>query len=246
MALVDDGAVVAAGLAARAHQVAGDVLDRFLRRRQPEPQQRLRRHALQPFERQRQVRPAPRPDHRVDFVDDHGPHALQHVAAAAAREQQVQRLGRRDENVRRPPEHRGAFGLRRVAGPHRDRDPRRLESCRFGRLPDAAPRLGQVLVNVGAQGLEWRHIHDAHFVGQRLLEPLAKQVVERVEERRQRLARPGGRGDQRVTPFADRGPPVRLRGSRLAKRVAEPGGNGRMEARERHFTRGQAPAITNG
>jgi hypothetical protein len=48
--------------------------------------------------------------------------ALQDLARARGGEQQVERLGRGDENMRRRAQHRGALGLRRVAASHRRGD----------------------------------------------------------------------------------------------------------------------------
>ena len=68
------------------------------------------------------------------------------------------------------------------------------------RALDLAPRLGQVLVDVRRQRLERRDVDDAHLVGQgrpgRL--GLAEQLVDRGQERGERLARAGRRRDQRV------------------------------------------------
>ena len=50
----------------------------------------LRRDVLQALERQRQVRAAPRADHRVDLVDDDGADGAQHPPAALRRQQQIQ------------------------------------------------------------------------------------------------------------------------------------------------------------
>ncbi len=67
------------------------------------------RHVLQPFEREGEVRAAPRSDHGMDFVDDDRADRAQHLAAALGRQQQVERLRRGDEDVRRRAQHRRAF-----------------------------------------------------------------------------------------------------------------------------------------
>ena len=60
---------------------------------------------------------------RVDLIDDHRARvAGQHPPARLTGEQQVQRLGRGHEDVRRPAAHRGALGLRRIAGAHLRRE----------------------------------------------------------------------------------------------------------------------------
>ena len=53
-----------------------------------------------------------------------------------------------------------ALGRRRVAGPHRGGDARRVDAELVRELLDAAARLRQVLVDVGAQRLERRDVDD--------------------------------------------------------------------------------------
>ena len=164
-------------------------------------------HLLEALEAEREVGAAPRADDGVDFVDDHGADRPQHLAAALGRQQQIQRLGRRDQNVRRRAQHRRALGLRRIAGANGGGDARRARCPALRAMPrDAAARFGQVLVDVRAQRLERRHVDDAHFVRQRRTQTFLKQVVERGQKRRERLARSGRRGDQRVAPFTNRCP----------------------------------------
>ena len=73
-------------------------------------------------------------------------------------QQQVERLRRGDEDVRRRAQHRGALGLRRVAAPHRRGDAHRRIAGLFGDAADLAARLGQVLVDVGGQRLQRRDV----------------------------------------------------------------------------------------
>ena len=70
MTFVDDRAIGGA-----AGEIARDLFDRLLRRRQPEAQQRLFGNLCEPFERQREVRAATRADDGVDLVDDDGANA---------------------------------------------------------------------------------------------------------------------------------------------------------------------------
>ena len=101
-----------------------DRLERPLGRRQPDP---LRRPAplapgdepFQPLEAEGEVGAALRARDRVDLVDDHVLDATQDVAGLAG-EQQVQRFGGRDEDVRRPAGEVAPILGRRVAGPARD------------------------------------------------------------------------------------------------------------------------------
>ncbi len=75
---------------------------------------------IEPRERQRQMRAALVAGQGVDFVDDHRPHAAEYLAALAAGQQQVERLGRGHQNMRRLAEHRLPLARRRVARAHGD------------------------------------------------------------------------------------------------------------------------------
>jgi len=93
-------------------------------------------------------------DEGVDLVHDDGAHGAQHVAGARAGEEEVERLGRGDQDVRRLLEHRGAGAGRGVAGAHRHAQRRqRLAQPRRG-LADARQRRAQVALDVVVQGLE--------------------------------------------------------------------------------------------
>ena len=143
-----------------------DLVDRLLCRRQADPLDRLIGGFLQPFERQREMGAAAPADHRVDLVDDHGAYRSQHLAAALGRQQEIQRLRRGDQNVRRRAEHRRALVLRGIAGSDRGRNRRGADAPRLGRPAESAPRLGQVLVDVRAQRFQRRDVDDANGVRQ--------------------------------------------------------------------------------
>ena len=148
-------------------------------------------------------------------------------------EQDVERLRRRHEDVRRAAAHarrarRPACrrcaprcGSRRPAGPARAvpaRMPasgasRLLAGCRWT-APSAARRRPPAVSSASS------------------VQPLPHQPVDRGEEGRQRLARAGRRGDQRVPARPDRRPGFRLRRRRRGKARREPGGDGGMELRE--------------
>ena len=76
--------------------------------------------ARQPLERQREVRAALGRHERVNLVDDDGVDRAERLARVR-RQQQIQRLGRRDQDVGRLALKPRALGLRRVAGANRDR-----------------------------------------------------------------------------------------------------------------------------
>ena len=143
----------------RADQQPGDGLDRPLGRGQPHPLHRLRRDVRQPLQGQGQVRAPLVPGDRVDLVHDHGPRAAQHGPAPLRGQQQVERLRGSDQDVRRVLEHGGPLGGRRVAGPDRHPDVRRAQPEPGGHRGDLAQRRLQVLMNVGGQRLQRRHVH---------------------------------------------------------------------------------------
>ena len=90
----------------------------------------------------------------MDLVNDHRPDRPQHLAGAFGREDQIERFGRRDEDVRRMLEHRLPLRLRRVPGadqrPHFDVGQPLLRQ----RRANLGQRLGEVLLNVVRQRLE--------------------------------------------------------------------------------------------
>ena len=121
--------------------------------------------SLQPFERKGQVRAALGGHERVDLIDDH------RIDAAQARrrvrgQQQVQRLRRSDEDLRRVAAEAAAFFLRCVAGA--DADLRRVKdnSCRPRHVRDAGERRAQVALHVDGQRLQRTDVDDpAAFAG---------------------------------------------------------------------------------
>ncbi len=100
----------------RARQKLRDRLDRFLGRRQADPQQAITAQHRQALKRKREMSAALVWRERVDFVDNDGPRRGQHPAARLRRQQDVKRFRRRDEDMRRPAAHLVALALRRIAG----------------------------------------------------------------------------------------------------------------------------------
>lgn len=231
---VDDPAGRIARIAAGADEEARDLLDRFLRGGQPDPQQRSRTQRLQALQRQRQVAAALAAGQGMDLVDDHAAHPGKHLPARLRAEQDVQRFGRGDQDVRRALAHRSAFDLRRIAGAHRatDIDVGQAETRQF--LADASQRLLQVDADVVGQRFQRRDIDHLGSIRQLAAggQPLHHQGIDGGEEGGQGLARTGGRGDQGRKPLADRRPGLDL-GRRGRGEVAfEPLADGGMELRQ--------------
>jgi hypothetical protein len=169
------------------------------------------------------VRAAPRLQHRVDLVHDHDARGLQHLAGALRREQQVERLGRGHQDVRRRAQHRRAFVLGRIAASYRRGDLRAVDAHFLGEGPNLPARLGEVLVDVRGQGLERRDVDHAHFVRQpAFFHALDEELVDGREERSERLPGAGRRRDQRVGAAPDGGPAFGLGGGGLAEAALPP------------------------
>ena len=160
--------------------------------------------ALEPLDREREVRAALRAGDRVHLVEDQRLDPAQRLARRRG-EQQVERLGRRDQDVRRLLDELAPLLRGRVAGADADAQ-RRLE-------PGERP--AQVALDVVVERLERRDVEHA--------QPLARlrgEPVDRVEERGERLARAGRRLDQDVRAGRDRRPAERLRRRRRVERAA--------------------------
>ncbi len=115
---------------------------------------------LEPLEREREVRAALVARDRVDLVDDHGLDGAQRFATARARDEQVQRLGRGDDEARRLAHHRRA--LRAGVSPVRTatRMSGAVEAELARDLGDLRQRSLQVLGDVDRERLERRHVDD--------------------------------------------------------------------------------------
>ncbi len=184
---------------------------------------------LQALERERQVGPALRSHQRVDLVDDQEPRAGERRAESLAGEQDEERLGRGDQDVRGPARHGLALGRQRVAGAHGDADLRRLEPVGGGRGADAGQGSAQVLLDVVVQRAERRDVNDVDAVFQLALQAQAMEVVEGPQEGRQGLSRARRRHDERIAAGGDGLPALALRPGGLRERRVEPAADEREE-----------------
>ncbi len=218
---------------AGADQEPRHFVDRLLRRRQAGARDACAGDRLQPFQAQREMAAAFAGRERMDLVDDHAAHRRQHLAAGDGAEQHVERFGRRHEDVRRQAQRLLALLGRCVAGAHGRPDFHVRQTERGQLRADAGERRFEVEPDVVRQGLQRRDVDDAGLIGQPFgVEASTHQAVERREERRQRLAGTGRRGDQRVAAGVDRRPGGRLRRGRRREGLAEPVRDRRMESFE--------------
>ena len=203
---------------------------------------------LQPLERQRQVRAATSADHGVDFVDDHRPDRAQQLAAALRREQQVERLRRRHQDVRRRAQHRRALGLRRVAGADGRGDAGAGSAVALGVLPDAAARLREVLVDVGAQRLQRRDVDDPDLIRQRAAAASCTSASIAVRNAASVLPEPVGAAISVCWPSRIAAQPRCCALRRRTDAVGEPAGDERMKTGDGHrepWDAGRDPDLTD-
>ena len=136
----------------------------------------------------------------MDLVDDAPAHTLKQLLRATG-EHQVQRLRGGDQDVGRLTKHLLALSLGRIPGANRD----------FKLRADPAQRGAQVAIDVVGERLQGGDVDQADpalagVSGRRLL----GELVDCVQERRQRLPRARGGRDQDVLAGGDRRPGLDL------------------------------------
>ena len=168
----------------------------------------------------------------VDLVDDDGADMAEVLAGFAGGEQQVERLGRGDEDVRRVAQHARALAGQRVAGADAGADRRAEIAARGGELLDLGERPVEVLLNVVGERLERRDVDDLCGGRERAGDGEAQQLVDGDQKRGERFARASGRGDERGFAAEDGGPALLLRLGGGAELGEEPLGHEGMSPGE--------------
>ncbi len=161
--------------------------DRLLRRRQADARRAVRQQ-VEPLKRNREVRAALVIGDRMDFVDDDGLDMAKDDAAAVGGEQDIQRLGRGDQDVRRALQHLAALFGQRVASAHGGANFRHQIAALGSQRKNLAQRAVKIFLDVVAQRLQWRDVEDFGAVAQRAVERLAHQTINADKECRQRFA----------------------------------------------------------
>jgi hypothetical protein len=98
----------------------------------------------------------------VDFVDDDAAKGVEHVAGARAGEEQIERLGGGDEDMRRVLEHLGAGGRGGVAGADGNAQGGQGVALLAGGGADAVEWDAQVALDVVVEGFERREVKEAN------------------------------------------------------------------------------------
>ena len=188
---------------------------------------------FQALQRKRQMHAALVVGDGVNFVDDHGFDIAQDGAALLRRQQNVERLGRGDQNVRRTLQHQAPVFHQRVAGAHGGADLRHQQAAIARHLQNFAERDFEIFLDVVAERLERGDVEDFGAVAQFAGERLADQPVDAGQESGQRFARSGRSRDQRGVPGEDVGPALLLRFGRRGEARGEPLLHQRMRPGER-------------
>ncbi len=160
--------------------------------------------------------------HGVDLVDDHRLNIAQNRPALLRGQQDVQRLRRGHQNVRRTLQHRPPLVHQRVASADRGANLRHQEPALARHLKNFAERYFKVLLDVVAQRLQRRNVEDFSTVLKIARQCLPHQPINAGEKSGESLARTGGRGDQRGVTCQNVRPSLLLRLSRSAETLDEP------------------------
>ncbi len=196
---------------------AADLLERSLRGREADPLKRAVRHTSEPLQRHGEMGAALGAGDSVHLVEDDGLDPPQHLPGLRG-EEEIERLGCRDQDVGRRAHHLAALALVGVAGAHTDRESR----------AEARERRPQVALDVVVERLQGRDIEEP--------QPLAGTRVEPVdagEEGGERLARAGRRLHEHVRTGRDHRPGGLLGRGRRRERPLEPGARLRRECSQR-------------
>ena len=235
------------GLNVEAPQEGGDLIEGSLGCAQADALQRAQRsepaagrarrlmsppaQRFEPLQAERQVRTTLGTHERVDLIDDHGLDAREPISRLAG-EQEVERLGGGDEDLRRPARQLRALFGRGVTGAHAYGGHVMRHPVTLGLGSHAGEGRPQVALHVDPERFERRDVEHPHArLGWFGLNE--HQAVEGHEERRQGLAGPRGRQEQGGHPGGNAGPRLRLRLRRSGKRSGEPALGARVGELER-------------
>jgi hypothetical protein len=172
------------------------------------------------------------PDQRMDLVNDHRIDRAQDLAGLRS-QHQIQRLGRRDQDLRRmAPQPRPIF-RRRITRPDGDRGLMVNSTIAIGGRPHPGQRRTEISLDIDPQGFQRRNVQHPHARvatcgGRFRIDPARRgppgkhDAVDGDQERRQRLSRAGRSQQQRVMTAGDHGPSQNLSRCRRVERVQKP------------------------
>jgi len=218
-------------------QKAGNLFDRFLRRRQTDSLDPSSGETLEPLKREREVRSALIPSERVDLVDDDGFDALEKPASPFTCQENEERFGRGDEEVGMLFEQLRTLVCGGIPRPDRDAKVKCREALLGNPLEDALNGVLEVFGDIDAERLEWRDVKDAELIAERSIQAVADEPIDCGHERGEGLPRTRRCGDEDILTPPDGRPRLKLRRAWRTEALFEPARDGGVkEFKHHHWT----------
>ena len=168
----------------------------------------------------------------MNLVDDDRVDGAQRLGGLRG-EQQVERLGRGDEDLGGMAGKARALPLRRVAGANADGRLAEGDAHAAGHVGHAGQRRAQVALHVDGESLEGRNVDDAAALLPVRWKRMEHEPIQAPEEGGESFAGAGGGQDERILSARNHRPAHPLRGGGGVKDGAKPGCRDRMEAGKR-------------
>ena len=160
--------------------------------------------------------------HSVDFIDDYGLNIAENRTTLIRGEQNVERLGRSYQNMRRALQHGATLVHQRVAGANRGADLRHEQTALARHCQDFAERHFKIFLDVVAQRLQRRDVENFSAVRKISRKRFSHQSIDAGEECGQRFAGAGGGGNERRPSRQNVRPTLLLRLRRRGEALDEP------------------------
>src|SRR6185312_9572407 len=168
----------------------------------------------------------------VNLIENHRARRCEHSASAQRSQHDVERFGRRYENVRRLANHALALACRRIAGAHCDADLRKGETGLLESPAQLGERPLEIALDVVVERLERRHVQQMHTVRERRREPLDDERVELPQKGGERLSGSSRCENQGVVAARDYRPSLNLWRRWCTECLGEPFADYGMEVSE--------------
>jgi hypothetical protein len=139
----------------------------------------------------------------MDLVDNYGPRGCEHLPPGLRAEEDVKRLRRGHDDVRRAAPHAIAFAGRRVAGPDPGADVYIRQPLRPQIGSNTCKGRLQIALDIVRQRFERGNVDDLCLVAEFPIKALPHQLVDGGQEGSERLARACRSGDQHMLSRLD-------------------------------------------
>src|SRR5271157_2971041 len=138
----------------------GDFFNWLLRSREANAHRRTMRQRFQTLQRESQMSATFIVGYSMNLVDNHGLDITQDRSALLRRQQDVQRLRRGHENVRRPLQHGPPLVHERIASADRSANLRHEEAALARHLQNLSKWYFEILLDIVAQRLQRRDVEN--------------------------------------------------------------------------------------